>query len=78
LPAHEAKKLGLPAKDFIPETLEEKIVCHADNLTDKDRRQRVEAQVETALANGFNEYARRLVALHKELSKICGVDVNFV
>ena len=78
LPAHEAKKLGLPAKDFIPETLEEKIVCHADNLTDKDRRQRVEEQVETALANGFNEYARRLVALHKELSKICGVDVNFV
>jgi len=78
LPAHEAKKLGLPAKDFIPETLEEKIVCHADNLTDKDRRQRVEDQVEMALANGFNEYARRLVALHKELSDICGVDVNFI
>lgn len=78
LPANQAKKLGLPAKDFIPKTLEEKIVCHADNLIDKDRRQRVEEQVEMALANGFNEYARRLVALHKELSNICGVDVNFI
>lgn len=78
LPAYQAKKLGLPAKDFIPQTLEEKIVCHADNLIDKDRRQRVEKQVEIALMNGFNEYARRLVALHKELSDVCGVDVNFI
>jgi uncharacterized protein (TIGR00295 family) len=78
LSADQAKKLGLPAKDFIPEALEEKIVCHADNLVDKDRRQRVERQVELALTNGFNEYAKRLVALHKELSDICGVDVNFI
>lgn len=31
--AEEAKKLGLPAKDYIPESLEEKIVSFADNLT---------------------------------------------
>lgn len=28
----EAVKLGLPKKSYIPETLEEKIVAHADNL----------------------------------------------
>ncbi len=28
----EAKELGLPVKDYIPETLEEKIVAYADNL----------------------------------------------
>jgi uncharacterized protein len=28
----EAKKLKLPAKDYLPKTIEEKIVCHADNL----------------------------------------------
>jgi uncharacterized protein (TIGR00295 family) len=78
LSASQAKKLGLPEKDFIPETLEEKIVCHADNLIEKDRRQTVEKQIEIALMNGHNEYARRLVALHKELSNICGVDVNFI
>ncbi len=31
--AEEAKKLGLPEKDYIPESLEEKIVSFADNLT---------------------------------------------
>ena len=28
----EAKKLGLPKKSYVPQTLEEKIVAHADNL----------------------------------------------
>jgi len=36
--AEEAKALGLPEKDFMPETLEEKIVAFADNLVfDKKR-----------------------------------------
>ena len=29
---NEAEKLGLPVKSYLPETLEEKIVAHADNL----------------------------------------------
>ena len=28
----EAEKLGLPVKSYLPETIEEKIVAHADNL----------------------------------------------
>jgi len=31
--AEEAKKLGLPEKNYLPESLEEKIVSFADNLT---------------------------------------------
>ena len=76
LPADEAKKLGLPEKDYIPETLEEKIVCHADSLVDNNKKQNVEYEIERALTKGFDGYARRLVALHKELSDICGIDVN--
>jgi uncharacterized protein len=34
----EAVSLGLPKKDYIPETLEEKIIAHADNLVDGDKR----------------------------------------
>ena len=30
--ADEAVKLGLPEKSYVPQTLEEKIVAHADNL----------------------------------------------
>ena len=72
----DAKKLGLPVKDYMPVTLEEKIVCHADNLVCGDKRQPVEIVVEKALQKGLKEYAIRLVNLHKELSKICGIDLN--
>ena len=72
----EAKQLGLPEKDYIPETLEEKIVCHADSLIDNNKKQKIEKAIEKALSEGHKEYARRLVTLHKELSNICGIDVN--
>jgi len=72
----EAKKLGLPAEDYIPETLEEKIVCHADNLVEDGKKQPVENEVEKALEKGLNNYALKLVKLHKELSEICGLDLN--
>jgi uncharacterized protein (TIGR00295 family) len=76
LSADEAKKLGLPSKNYIPETLEEKIVCHADNLVDCCKKQPIENEVERALKNGNKNYALRLVKLHKELSELCGMDVN--
>jgi uncharacterized protein len=34
----EAVALGLPEKDYLPETLEEKIIAHADNLISGDKR----------------------------------------
>ncbi|MDH7517982.1 MAG: HDIG domain-containing protein [Candidatus Thermoplasmatota archaeon] len=76
IPKEEAKKLGLPYKDYIPLTLEEKIVCHADNLTNDCKRQNIEKEVEKALRNGQKEYAERLKMLHDELSKLCGIDLN--
>lgn len=76
LSVDEAKKLGLPEKDYIPKTLEEKIVCHADSLVDNNKKQNIGYEIERALTKGFDGYARRLVALHKELSDICGIDVN--
>jgi len=76
LTKEEAKKLHLPAKNYLPETLEEKIVCHADNLIDNSSKQKIENEIERALTNGNKEYAIRLVKLHKELSEICGMDLN--
>jgi len=78
LKSDEAKQLGLPAKDYIPETLEEKIVCHADSLVDNNKKQNIEKAIEKALSEGHKEYARRLDSLHKELSEICGMDVNSI
>ena len=76
LSKEEAKKLGLPSKEYNPETLEEKIVCHADNLIDDGKKQPIEKEVEKALEKGLKEYAIKLVRLHKELSEIVGFDLN--
>ena len=72
----DTKELGLPEKDYLPISLEEKIVCHADNLVNGNKKQPVEKEVEKALIKGLKEYAVRLVSLHKELSDICGIDLN--
>ena len=37
LDRHEAASLGLPARDFLPKTLEEKVIAHADNLVSGDK-----------------------------------------
>ena len=74
----EAKKMGLPVKDYSPVSLEEKIVCHADSLINDVIQVSLEAQVENARGKGLNEYAERLVFLHRELSNICGMDVNLI
>ena len=33
IPAEEAEEIGLPKRDYVPLTMEEKIVCYADKLT---------------------------------------------
>jgi len=71
-----ASSLGLPNKDYIPVSLEEKIVCHADNLIDNWTRIPIEYEVERALSEGNKQYAIQLVKLHKELSDLCGIDLN--
>lgn len=38
IPAGEARELGLPARDFLPTTLEEKVVAYADKLAMGSRR----------------------------------------
>jgi len=43
--AQEAEKLGWPVKDYIPETLEEKIVCYADKLAEGNKEVPVEVTI---------------------------------
>jgi len=78
IPETEAKKLGLPPKDYIPQTLEEKIVAHADNLVDNYKKQDIKKEIEKALKKGQKKYAKRLLQLHKELSRICGIDLDSI
>ena len=72
----EAKKLGLPFKDYIPQTLEEKIVAHADNLIEGNHVQSIKTEIDRQIKKGNYEYANRLRKLHDELSKLCGKDLD--
>jgi uncharacterized protein (TIGR00295 family) len=74
----EAPLLGLPPGDYVPRTLEEKIVCHADNLIDHNRRQKLEDCMVSYEACGRADIAWRIQQLHAELSKLCGVNLDVI
>jgi len=76
LPAKEAADIGLPARDFIPKTLEEKVVAEADNLVSHDRKYPVEHTIRILERKGHIDGARRVKDLHKELSEMCGIDLD--
>ncbi|QLJ53275.1 MAG: hypothetical protein Sv326_1100 [Candidatus Fermentimicrarchaeum limneticum] len=62
----EAGRMGMPAKNFIPETLEEKIICYADKLSDKDKIERIERLL------GRNAAYERMVKLIQEVDAMRG------
>jgi len=72
----EAKKLGLPAKDYIPQTLEEKIVSHADNLMAGTERTSVKQAVNWLVRQGLHEPALKVLKLHEELSAKCRMNLD--
>jgi uncharacterized protein/tRNA (cytidine56-2'-O)-methyltransferase len=72
----DASELGLPKGDYIPRTMEEKIVAHADNLVSDSKVVPHSYTVEKLRTKGSHRGADRIVALHKELSKICGRDLD--
>ncbi|MDD1771077.1 MAG: HDIG domain-containing protein [Methanomassiliicoccales archaeon] len=73
----EAKELGLPDGDYMPKTLEEKIVCHADNLVKgPDGVQTIEEASGEVLRKGYEVTVQRMRVMHRELSEACGVDID--
>ena len=67
--AEEAKEIGLPHIDFMPRTLEEKIVAHADNLINGGRRTSIEETLMALKAKLGESHPsiKRTIALHKEV-----------
>lgn len=72
----EAEALGLPAGIYMPETLEEKIVTHADNLVGEFNVRTVWDASADFEKRGLDKAAQRLRAMHEELSRICRRDLD--
>lgn len=74
IPKEEAGALGLPLRDYLPQTWEEKIVCHADNLVEGAHRVPAAENVAAYVRAGLLGPARRITALHRELTGQLGAD----
>ena len=74
--AEEARELGLPDGDYMPVTLEDKVVSLADNLV-SDRSIKTLAQAaERMRSKGFEMSAIRMLDIARELEALCGEDVD--
>jgi hypothetical protein len=72
----EAAEMGLPDLDYMPSTVEEKIVCHADNLVgDAIYLTSLESYQDFA-RKGYESTGQRMLQMHKEISDRCGQDVD--
>jgi uncharacterized protein len=69
IPKEEAIQLGLPPKDYIPITLEEKIVAHADNLTHWDKEVDLDFVIKKWKERLGENHAsiNRIIELHHEI-----------
>jgi len=74
IPREEAKKLGWPAKDYVPKTLEEKIVCYADKRVEGLRVVPIKKTVKAyAVDLGENHPSiQRIWELHREITALAG------
>jgi len=74
----EASKLGWPPKSYVPETLEEKIVCYADKLIEGNRKVPVQITIAKLAQELGDDHPAisRIQELHKHFSSLVKVDAN--
>lgn len=78
LDEQDVKEMNLPPADYMPRTLEEKIVAHADNMVSDNRVVDHMHSVNKLRNKGADRGADRVEALHQELSKLYGEDLDVI
>jgi len=72
----DVEEMGLPPGDYMPRTIEEKIVAHADNLVSDNRVVDHNHSVSKLINKGAFRGADRIELLHLELSALYGEDLD--
>lgn len=72
IPEDEAKALGLPDGVYVPETLEEKIVCYADKLIAGWREVDISVTIDDFAEKMGSDHPaiKRLWSLHREMEEL--------
>ncbi|AVB76457.1 uncharacterized protein HNP89_001405 [Methanococcus maripaludis] len=66
----EAEDLNLPKKDYIPKTLEEKVIANADNLISGDLRVDIDFVIDKFKKRTNDEVSNNVYALYLEVNKL--------
>jgi uncharacterized protein (TIGR00295 family) len=74
----DAQQLGLPAWNMMPETLEEKIVCHADSLVGAKGRRTLKKTLKHIRKVGTPIWYKRVRQTHNHLSGLAEQDLDLV
>lgn len=74
----DIKAFGLPKGDYYPRTIEQKIVAEADNLVSDSTIVSHHVPVEKLRKKDALNGAERILALHEELSKEAGFDLDLI
>jgi uncharacterized protein len=77
LTSEEAVKLGLPPGDYMPQTIEEKIVCHADNLIGSTERVSIQETIRLARQKWFPDAVERLIRMQFEVFRPEEVEIPY-
>ena len=72
----DIREFNLPVADYVPRTIEEKIVAHADNLVSDDRIVPHSHSSEKLRRKGSERGAMKIERLHSELSAMYGKDLD--
>jgi len=70
----EAAKLGFPPGEYVPRTLEQKIVCFADKMLDGDKARPFQEEVKRFVKKGHD--VERLRKLKDDVSEAVGGDAE--
>jgi len=68
----EAQWLKWPQDNYIPTTIEEKVVCYADKRIDNDRVVPIDEEIRKLQQRGYPEAAERVRRLHVEITQLLG------
>ena len=71
-------EMNLPQGDYMPKTIEEKIVAHSDNMVSDNTVVNHMHSVEKLVMKGSKRGAEKVEKLHLELSKLYGEDLDVI
>ncbi len=72
----EARKLGYPPGHYLPETVEEKIVCISDKLVGGTDYQTSQRSYQEFLDRGLTSSGERMLRLYREISDRAGIELD--